>query len=201
VLGDLRPDALKTGMLGDAGVVVTVAGALAGSAVPLVVDPVLVATSGRRLLGEGGVEAVRDHLLPLATVVTPNLAEAEALTGVELGDRAAMVAAARVLVGLGSLAALVTGGHLAGDMVADCLVVGDREPRWFEAPRLPGGTTHGTGCVLSAAVTARLATGCPVEEACARAITFVRAAIAGRVTLGAGEGAADPAAARPATED
>jgi len=197
VLGDLRPDALKTGMLGDATVVATVADALRGGNAPLVVDPVLIATSGRRLLGEGGVEAVRNLLLPLATLVTPNLSEATALTGIELAGRAEIVAAARALVGLGSVAALVTGGHLAGDVVADCLVVGDAEPRWFEGPRLPGGPTHGTGCVLSAAVAAQLATGCSIEQACGRAIAFVRAAIAGRVSLGAGDGAADPAAARP----
>jgi len=200
VLGDLRPDALKTGMLGDADVVATVAEALRGGP-PLVVDPVLVATSGRRLLDQAGVEAVRTLLLPRATVVTPNLAEAGALTGIEPAGREEMVAAARALVRLGSGAALVTGGHLSGDVIADCLVVGTAEPRWFEGPRLPGGSTHGTGCVLSAAVTARLATGASVEQACALGIAFVRAAIAGRVILGSGDGAADPAATRPGPED
>ena len=201
VLADLRPDAIKTGMLGNSAVVATVAEALGAASAPLVVDPVLIATSGRRLLDEGGVEAVRDRLLPLATLVTPNLAEAAALTGVRPGGRAEMAAAAQALVRLGSGAALVTGGHLPGDLVADCLVVGDAAPCWFEAPRLPGGSTHGTGCVLSAAVTARLACGSPVEQACERGISFVRAAIAGRVVLGGGDGAADPAAARPLRED
>jgi hydroxymethylpyrimidine kinase/phosphomethylpyrimidine kinase len=200
VLGDLRPDALKTGMLGDAAVVATVAEALAGGGPPLVVDPVLVATSGRRLLDEAGVDAVRTLLLPRATVVTPNLAEAGVLTGIEVAGRNEMVAAARALVRLGSAAALVTGGHLSGDVIADCLVVGTAQPRWFDGPRLPGGSTHGTGCVLSAAVAARLAAGASIGEACALGIAFVRAAIAGRVMLGSGDGAADPAAWRAGPE-
>jgi hydroxymethylpyrimidine kinase/phosphomethylpyrimidine kinase len=176
--------AAKTGMLGRAAVVAAVARFFSLSGRPLVVDPVLMSSSGAPLLDERGVSVLVSELLPLATVVTPNLAEAARLTGLEVSDRSSMEAAGRALVGLGAAAALVTGGHLGGAVVADCLVVGD-EVVWFEGPRVAGGTAvHGTGCALSAAVAAGLAVGFDVEEACRRGVGFVReilGAVAGRV--------------------
>jgi hydroxymethylpyrimidine/phosphomethylpyrimidine kinase len=176
VVADVGVDAAKTGMLASGLVVATVADALPD--VPLVVDPVMVSTTGAELLDGPGVRMLRDRLLPRAWLVTPNLAEAGALTGLRVEDRRRMEAAGRALVAAGSRAALVTGGHLEGDVVADCLVIGDAEAQWLETPRLVGGGSHGTGCVLSAAVAARLAMGEDLEAACRRAVQFVRAAIA-----------------------
>ncbi len=177
-IGAVRFDAAKTGMLGTAAVVGAVADALAAAAVPLVGAPVLVSTSGAPLLDEDGLIILRDELLPLATIVTPNLAEASRLLDRPVSGRDDMAPAAAALVAMGCRAALVTGGHLPGDRVVDCLVVGEEEPVWFEGPRLPGAHTHGTGCVLSAAITARLAGGEPIAAACGEAVTFVRGAIA-----------------------
>jgi hydroxymethylpyrimidine kinase/phosphomethylpyrimidine kinase len=187
VVGDFAVGAVKTGMLGSAATVAAVGQALPGG-VALVVDPVLVSTSGTALLDDPG--ALR-ALIARATVVTPNLAEAGVLTGRVVTSRDDMVAAARDLVGLGCSAALVTGGHLVG-APADCLVVGSAAPVWFSGTRVVGPGTHGSGCVLSAAVAARLALGDDVRAACEGAVAFVRAAIAGAVSLGGGEGAVNP---------
>jgi hydroxymethylpyrimidine kinase/phosphomethylpyrimidine kinase len=176
--------AAKTGMLGTAAIVAAVADSLPDC--PLVVDPVILSTSGTPLLDGAGVHALRRRLVPVATLVTPNLAEAAVLTGTGVASRGDMVEAARALVGLGCAAALVTGGHLEGGTAADCLVVGDADPVWLEAPRVPR-SAHGTGCVLSAAVTARLALGDPVEDACRHAKSFVT-----RAVEGAGPEGADP---------
>jgi hydroxymethylpyrimidine/phosphomethylpyrimidine kinase len=190
VRDDIGPDAAKTGMLGTAAVVRAVAGALEGMA-NLVVDPVLRATSGADLLGPGGAQAVAERLVPLAALVTPNLAEAAALTGLEVVDRRGMAAAGAALLRMGARAALVTGGHLPGPVVADCLVT-TGGARWFEGRRIDSPHTHGTGCVLSAAVAARLARGEELEEAVAGARRFLRRAIRAAVVLGAGPGAVAP---------
>lgn len=176
VVSDVGVDAVKTGMLGSAAIVAVVAGALPD--VPLVVDPVVMSTSGAQLLEPGGIGTLRDELLPRARLVTPNLAEAALLTGLRVEDRAGMEVAAHALVAAGCGAALVTGGHLEGDVVADCLVVGSGDAVWMEASRIHGGGAHGTGCVLSAAVTARLTRGEDLVAACHAAVAFVRAAIA-----------------------
>ncbi|HZQ59244.1 MAG TPA: bifunctional hydroxymethylpyrimidine kinase/phosphomethylpyrimidine kinase [Acidimicrobiales bacterium] len=195
VCHDLRPAAVKTGMLGTAAVVEAVAAALAaagaGSAMPLVVDPVLCSTSGAALLEPKAVALLVERLLPLAALVTPNLAEAAALTGLAVDDRAGMAAAATAILAMGPSAVLVTGGHLPGAVVADCLVTG-AGARWFTGRRIEAAGSHGTGCVLSAAVTARLARGETLEDAVAGARRFVRRAIRDGVSLGAGPGAVRP---------
>jgi hydroxymethylpyrimidine/phosphomethylpyrimidine kinase len=199
VVGDLGAQAVKTGMLATAGIVAAVAAAVRDLGLgPLVVDTVLLSTGGDSLLGAGGLEVLRADLLPLARLVTPNLAEAEALVGGAVTDRASMVTAARELVAMGAAAALVKGGHLADDGFSpDCLVTaGEPEPLWLDGPRLAARHTHGTGCTLSAAVTAELAWGCPLPDACRRAKAFVTRAIAAGVDLGAGVGPVDPGAAR-----
>jgi hydroxymethylpyrimidine/phosphomethylpyrimidine kinase len=170
--------------------VAAVAAALAG-ADNLVVDPVLRATSGAALLEPTARAVLVERLLPLAVLVTPNLAEASALTGREVADRRGMVGAARALLASGAGAVLVTGGHLPGPVAADCLVTA-AGTRWLEGPRIASANTHGTGCVLSAAVTARLARGESLWEAVRGGRRFVRAAIRAGVALGQGPGAVDP---------
>lgn len=194
VMGDIGVDAAKTGMLATAEMVGVVAGAVRDLGVPnLVVDPVFVSKHGDNLLGDDAIGAVREELLPLAALVTPNLGEAAALAGFPVSDRESMMAAARELLGTGARAVLVKGGHLDGASTPDCLVVGDgSEPTWLEGERIPGRHTHGTGCVLSAAITAEMARGRTVEAACATGKLFVQQAIAGGLALGAGVGPVNP---------
>ncbi|MGH9188443.1 MAG: bifunctional hydroxymethylpyrimidine kinase/phosphomethylpyrimidine kinase [Acidimicrobiales bacterium] len=195
VMSDIGVDAAKTGVLPTADVVEAVASTLVElGAPPLVVDPVAVSTQGHRLAGDEVVDRVRALLVPLATVVTPNLAEAAALTGMPIVDRAGMEVAAQALVGLGAQAVLLTGGHLDGESSPDCLVVGgaDGGAMWLEAERLGSQHTHGTGCVLSAAICAGLARGTAIADACVAAKRFVEQAIRAGVELGSGPGAVDP---------
>lgn len=188
VATDLRPAALKTGMLADAAVVATVAAAIRRHALaPLVVDPVMVSASGDALLDPDGVGAMRTMLIPLATLVTPNLDEAEILLGETVRDVEAMERAGRALVSCGATAALIKGGHLVGDAAIDVLVHGDRV-RTFTHPRLGTLHTHGTGCTLSSAITALLARGEELDAAVERSIEWVHRAIATAPGLGAGHG-------------
>ncbi|MGI9023108.1 MAG: bifunctional hydroxymethylpyrimidine kinase/phosphomethylpyrimidine kinase, partial [Acidimicrobiales bacterium] len=160
---------------------------------PLVVDPVMASSRGDVLLTAEGVAVTREHLLPLATVVTPNLAEAALLAGFDVDDREGMARAARAVLDLGPRAVLVTGGHLGDDGSSpDCLAVAGEEPVWLESPRIATVHTHGTGCVLSAAICAELARGMEPAHACVAAKHFVERAIAAGVALGVGPGAVDP---------
>lgn len=201
VASDIGIDAAKTGMLASADLVRAVAEVVRELGVdPLVVDPVLVSKHGDPLLSDDAVDALRSDLLPLATVVTPNLPEAARLVGFEVGDRQTMEAAGRALVDLGPAVALVKGGHLGGDTSPDCLVVAGEPAVWLEATRQAARPTHGTGCVLSAALCAELARGMDPPDACVAAHHFVARAIAAGVELGAGVGPVDPGwerAARP----
>ena len=201
VATDIGVTATKTGMLGMAVVVNAVAAAVEEWHLhPLVVDPVAVSSTGRSLLSPNGVEALRDVLLPLADLVTPNLAEAALLARAPEPptDRDGMRRVAEVILGLGARAVLVTGGHLTGTEAADLLLrADDAEPYWFSGPRLDSPHTHGTGCVLSAAITARLARGETLVQAVEGAKDFVTAAIAAGVELGAGPGAVNPSGSSP----
>ncbi len=193
VVSDLGVDAAKTGMLASAEVVKAVALTIAQLGVrPLVVDPVMVASTGGRLLDPDAVEAVSGLLLPLATVVTPNLAEAAALTGFEVADRAGMERAARALADMGPDVVLVKGGHLEGDDSPDCLLVAGEEPVWLEGVRLPANGAHGSGCVLAAAICAELARGMEPADACLAAKRFVERAIEAGPVLGDGVVPVDP---------
>jgi hydroxymethylpyrimidine/phosphomethylpyrimidine kinase len=186
VVGDLAPTAAKTGMLATRELVRAVADEIAeGEIANLVVDPVMVATSGDRLLNEDAVGAVRDVLLPLSRLVTPNTHEAELLTGSAVTEPEDLVRAGRTLVEMGADAALVKGGHLAGAEVVDVLVSRDGVRRWSH-PRIPGRDAHGTGCTLSAAVAAGLASGWTLETAVDAAVDFVARALAGAPGLGGG---------------
>jgi len=182
VLGDFDVRAAKTGMLHRAEIVIAVADRLAG--VALVVDPVAAASDGTALLDADGIDAVCRLLVPIATVVTPNLREAELLVGRPVRDAAEMRAAARALVERGARSALVKGGHLADDAV-DVFYDG-REFRELTASRIGGGAVHGTGCALSAAIAAELAAGRELVDAIAEAKRFVTRAIAGATSIGRG---------------
>lgn len=186
VCADLRPAAVKTGMLADAPIVRAVAAALREAAPgPLVVDPVMVAASGDPLLEDDAIEALREQLLPLATLVTPNLHEAAILADRRVADEADMRAAAKAILSLGADAVLVKGGHLEGDTVVDLLYDG-RTWRSWRAERLRTRAGHGTGCTLSAAVAAVLALGHGLEEAVEAGLDFTRRALAAAPELGAG---------------
>lgn len=197
VVSDLGVDAAKTGMLSSAEVVESVAATVAQFGVrPLVVDPVMVASAGGRLLDLDAVEAVRTLLLPRATVVTPNLSEAAALVGFDVTDRPGMERAARTLADMGPDVVLVKGGHLAGDASPDCLLVAGGAPLWLEGARLPAQGAHGSGCVLSAAICAELARGMEAPDACLAAKRFVERAIEAGPALGDGVVPVDPGWAR-----
>ena len=188
VVSDLKPAACKTGMLATRDLVHTVADALrAHGLVQYVLDPVMVATSGDQLLDDDAVDTVLRELLPLAALVTPNLDEASILTGFAVTDVDAMERAACALVDAGARAALVKGGHLAGDVMTDVFHDG-ANTLFFERPRLDTRSTHGTGCTLSAAVAAGLALGRDLDAAVSDALDFVHRAIAQAPNLGSGNG-------------
>jgi hydroxymethylpyrimidine/phosphomethylpyrimidine kinase len=183
VLDDLGADAVKTGMLFSAPLIEAVAGALAPRGLPLVVDPVMVASSGSRLLREDAVKTLITVLFPLATVVTPNLPEAQALTGLRTEDRAAL---AEGLAAMGAPAVLVTGGH--GREPEDHLFDGSSHLS-IPVPRYPVAATHGAGCTHSAALAAGLAAGLTLPGAARQAAAVAGDAVAhGLAGLGAGEG-------------
>ena len=169
--------AVKTGMLGDARVIEAVAGALERHHLgPLVVDPVQAASQGGRLLDPEALPVLVSLLLPRCRLVTPNLPEAEALLGSRIASRAEMPEAAAALAGLGAEAVLLKGGHLAGPDSPDLLWDAGR-PVWLEGARVPAAHSHGTGCTLSAAITAGLARGSGLEEACRAAKEYVSRAL------------------------
>ncbi len=189
VLDDIGADAVKTGMLGSAEVVQAVAAALRrrGSPIPLVVDPVMVAKGGARLLDDPAVAALRCDLLPLAALLTPNVPEAEALTGLTIADHAAARRAAQALLDLGAAAVLLKGGHLDGAVVQDILAT-SAGLEVIESPRVDTRHTHGTGCTLASAVAAGLAQGMTLSDAVRRGAAYVHAAILAAPGFGAGHG-------------
>jgi hydroxymethylpyrimidine/phosphomethylpyrimidine kinase len=197
VLGDIGADAIKTGMLASAAIVGAVCDELAQTSAPVVVDPVAVSKHGDSLLSAGTLEAVRERLLPLATVVTPNLPEAELLTGMQIRDEDAMVAAARLISAMGPQWVLVKGGHLAGDpvdlLVSSVAAVDGTDVIRYQGQRIVSRHTHGTGCTLASAVASWLALGEDVPGAVKLAREYVTGAIAGGFPLGAGIGPVDHA--------
>jgi hydroxymethylpyrimidine/phosphomethylpyrimidine kinase len=186
VLSDIPPGAAKTGALGDVRIVEAIAKQAAGWSFPLIVDPVMISKHGAPLIEEDARAAVRDLLIAHATLVTPNLPEAAALTGLEVNDIAGMRAAAERLCSMGCNAALVKGGHLPGDAV-DVLLAGGE---YFElrSPRVNTRHTHGTGCTYSAAIAAELARGTALVSAVRAAKEYVTRAIGSSPGLGSGSG-------------
>lgn len=188
VLEDLDVAAVKIGMLGSPALIATVADALAGYAGPVVLDPVMVAKSGAALLPPDAVAALRDRLVPRATLLTPNLPEAARLLGAaQAADDAAMQAQGRALRGFGAGAALMKGGHGAGETCTDWLVQADGATA-LRAPRLATANTHGTGCTLSSAIAAGLAKGMALDAAVAAAHAWLQAAIRAADGLRVGHG-------------
>jgi hydroxymethylpyrimidine/phosphomethylpyrimidine kinase len=156
-------------------------------AVPLVADPVMVAKGGHRLLAEDAVATLMAELLPLASIITPNIPEAEVLSGITIRDEADMHAAAAKLLSLGVRAVLLKGGHMEGETLTDLLVTRDGVTR-FDSARIASRHTHGTGCTLASAIAAGLAQGMAMLPAVARARAYVRAAMLAAPGLGAGHG-------------
>ncbi len=186
VLDDIGVDAVKLGMLGGAEVIAAVADVLRGVAVPIVLDPVMVAKGGASLLDDDAVTALM-ALLPMSALVTPNTPELAALTGVEIDDEGDALLAAQELLGLGARAVLAKGGHLAGDEVVDWLVTRNGHTR-FASPRIASRHTHGTGCTLASAIAVGLGRGEPLADAVAAARAYVVGAIAHAPGFGAGHG-------------
>lgn len=189
VVDDIGVQAVKTGMLASAALVETVAGLLAETGAPVVVDPVGVSKHGDSLLAAEALDSVRDRLLPTATVVTPNLDEVAQLTGVRVEDETGLRGAAAAVLAYGPRWALIKGGHLPGEAV-DLLTDGTEE-HWLRGPRHDNRHTHGTGCTLASALAAQLAKGRSVPEAAADAKEYVTGAIAAGFPLGAGLGPVD----------
>ena len=204
IADDLPPAALKTGMLATPELVTLVADTIARRRwSPLVVDPVMAATSGDRLLTAEGEFTVRERLLPLAELVTPNIDEAAILSGREVRDVSQMEAAGKILLEFGAKAVLLKGGHLVEEGVTDLLITRDNVRR-FRHPRMNTTSTHGTGCTLSAAVTAGLALGRSLERSVEDAIDYVQRALRSAPSLGSAgghgplnHGVAAPKADRP----
>lgn len=189
VLSDLNVGAIKTGMLATAPIVKAIAGELSRrQRLPLVVDPVMVATSGDVLLAPDAIDALKSDLFPLATLITPNIPEAAALLGAPPADTDdAAVDQACALARLGKAAVLLKGGHGSGSVAVDILCV-DGDVTQFVAPRIDTPHTHGTGCTLSAAIAALLARGAVLEDAVRRAKAYVSAALAAGRDIGVGQG-------------
>jgi hydroxymethylpyrimidine/phosphomethylpyrimidine kinase len=201
VAADVRVDAAKTGMLVHSHTATTVAETVRQLGIrPLVVDPVLVSGHGDTLLDLDGIDVLRDQLLPLTMVVTPNLAEAAVLAQQAVDDRETMEAAAAAIAALGPPVVMVTGGHLLGDDSPDCLYV-EGEVTWLESARLPVVHNHGGGCVLSASICAEMARGMEPGDACVAAKRFTQRALAAGFRQGSGIGPVDPGWERYASGD
>ena len=187
IFSDIVPDAVKTGMVSSAPLIRVIADRLIHyQAQNLVVDPVMVSTSGSRLLEEAALEALRERLLPLAILITPNIPEAEVLSGLSIQDEQGMEEAARIIGDSCGCAVLCKGGHAIQD--ADDVLYNRGQLRWFRGERIDNPNTHGTGCTLSSAIAANLALGLPLEESVARAKDYLSGALRAMLDLGAGSG-------------
>lgn len=196
VFEDIRPDAVKIGMVSSAAIIQAIAQRLrAWQAENVVVDPVMVATSGSRLIDQDAVDALCELLVPLARVITPNMPEAEVLAGREVADDASMEQAARAIAQRvraagGAAAVLVKGGH--GTASADDVLLDEAgQLRWYRASRIDTSNTHGTGCTLSSAIACGLACGLPLADAVGQAKDYVRGALEAGLNLGRGSGPLD----------
>ena len=187
VLDDIGADAIKIGMLGDSATVKAVADALEGVDIPIVLDPVMVAKGGGKLLADEAEEALMRRLMPRARLITPNTPELSVLTDTAIEDEADMLLAAQELAGQGAAAVLAKGGHLAGEPVVDWLVTANSQQR-FEAPRMSTPHTHGTGCTLASAIATGLAAGLPLAVAVERGRAYLQSALAAAPGLGKGHG-------------
>ena len=191
VFDDIRPDAVKIGMVSSAAIVKAIVNALVrNKAENIVVDPVMVATSGSELSSSEAVVALRELLIPLATVITPNMPEAEVLFGAEIQDAESQERAACAIAGQTGVSVLVKGGHGEND-ANDVLAKPDGSVTWFEGKRVETSNTHGTGCTLSSAIACGLASGLSLEDSIASAKHYITGALAAGLDLGRGSGPMD----------
>lgn len=187
VFTDIRPDAVKIGMVSSVGLIDTIAEKLTQyEAKNIVVDPVMVATSGAKLISDDAVDALKAKLLPLATVLTPNIPETEVLAGMPVKSAEDMIAAAKIISDTYHCAVLCKGGHQLND--ANDLLYRSGEYQWFNGKRIDNPNTHGTGCTLSSAIASNLAKGCDLDTAVERAKAYISNALAAMLDLGAGSG-------------
>ena len=190
IFTDIFPDAVKTGMVSSTGLIEVIADKLKQyKAKNIVVDPVMVATSGSRLISQEAVDALKALLLPLATVLTPNIPEAEVLSGLTISGPADMEKAAQAIGEAYGCAVLCKGGHDLND--ANDLLWRDGTCKWFHGRRIDNPNTHGTGCTLSSAIASNLAKGCDLDTAVERAKAYLSGALAVMLDLGAGQGPMD----------
>lgn len=190
IFTDIFPDAVKTGMVSSTGLIEVIADKLKQyKAKNIVVDPVMVATSGSRLISQEAVDALKELLLPLATVLTPNIPEAEVLSGLTISGPADMEKAAQAIGEAYGCAVLCKGGHDLND--ANDLLWRNGTCKWFHGRRIDNPNTHGTGCTLSSAIASNLAKGCDLDTAVERAKAYLSGALAAMLDLGAGQGPMD----------
>ena len=188
IFTDIVPDAVKTGMVASAELIETIAEKLTEyHAKNIVVDPVMVATSGARLISEDAISTLKNRLLPLATVITPNIPEAEVLSEMEIKTEADMEKAAEVICNTLGCAVLLKGGHKLND-ANDLLFQKGKEPVWFQGKRIDNPNTHGTGCTLSSAIASNLAKGRDLETSVQYAKNYISGALAAMLDLGKGSG-------------
>ena len=190
IFTDIFPDAVKTGMVSSTALIAVIADKLRQyGARNIVVDPVMVATSGARLISEEAVDALKEKLLPLATLLTPNIPEAEVLSGMTISAPAGMERAARAISEQYGCAVLCKGGHQISD--ADDLLWRNGAGVWFRGRRIQNSNTHGTGCTLSSAIAANLAKGYDLDRSVQRAKDYISGALAAMLDLGKGSGPMD----------
>ena len=196
IFTDIYPDAVKTGMVSSSALIETIADKLtAYHTRNIVVDPVMVATSGAKLISDDAIGTLKTKLLPLATVITPNIPEAEVLSGMEIKTEADMEKAAEIICKTFGCAVLLKGGHQLND-ANDLLWQKDKEPVWFHGKRIDNPNTHGTGCTLSSAIASNLAKGRSLETSVQYAKNYISGALAAMLDLGKGSGPMTPAFAR-----
>ena len=190
VFTDIRPDAVKIGMVSSVGLIESIAKKLKQyEAENIVVDPVMVATSGSRLISEDAIGALKELLLPMATVLTPNIPETEVLSGMEVKTADDMIAAAKYISETYHCAVLCKGGHQLND--ANDLLYRNGDYKWFKGKRIDNPNTHGTGCTLSSAIASNLAKGYDLDTAVERAKAYISGALAAMLDLGQGSGPMD----------
>lgn len=199
IFADIRPDAVKIGMVSSEGLIETIAERLKRyGAENIVVDPVMVATSGSKLISDNAIGALKEYLLPLAAVLTPNIPETEVLSGMEVKTPEDMIAAAGYISRTYHCAVLCKGGHQLND--ANDLLFRDGSYQWFYGKRIDNPNTHGTGCTLSSAIASNLAKGCDLDTSVGRAKEYISGALAAMLDLGQGAGPMDHGFALKETE-
>ena len=187
IFTDIRPDAVKTGMVSSSALIEVIAQKLTQyKAENLVIDPVMVATSGAKLISDEAIETLKGKLLGLATLITPNIAEAQVLSGMDIRTAEDMERAAKAIYEAYGCAVLCKGGHQLND--ANDLLYSKEGVRWYQGRRIANPNTHGTGCTLSSAIASNLAKGCSLDEAVERAKAYISGALAAMLDLGKGSG-------------